>query len=85
MSRFGVQVGTFASERAARATAERVRQASEAGAVRLERVTLHGRRAWRAQIVGLSSAEAALACSAAVKHGVPCTVIHPQSRQMAAL
>ena len=82
---FGVQLGSFASERAARAAAEHARQASEAGTVRLERVTLHGRRAWRAQVIGLSSAEAALACGAAARHGAPCVVIHPQSRQMAAL
>ena len=85
VSRVGVRVGTFVGERAARAAAERVRQASESGAVHLERVTLHGRKVWRAQLVGLSSAEAALACSAAAKHGISCAVIHPQSRQMAAL
>lgn len=82
---FGVQVGSFTSERAAHAAAERARQASEGGTVHLERVTIHGRRAWRAQVVGLSSAEAALACSAAAKHGTPCAVIHAQARQMAAL
>jgi len=82
---FGVQLGSFASERAARAAAEQARQASEAGTVRLERVTLHGRRAWRAQVIGLSSAEAALACGAAARRGAHCAVIHPQSRQMAAL
>ncbi|HJS84058.1 MAG TPA: D-alanyl-D-alanine carboxypeptidase family protein [Acetobacteraceae bacterium] len=83
--RFGVQLGSFPSEHAARAAAEMARQASESGAIHLQRVRLHGRKAWRAQLIGLSSSEAALACSAAAKRGAPCAVIHPQSRQMAAL
>ncbi len=82
---FGIQVGSFATERAARAAAERARQVSESGAAHVERTAIHGRRIWRAQVIGMSSAEASLACSAVAKHGTPCAVIRPQPRQMAAL
>jgi D-alanyl-D-alanine carboxypeptidase len=82
---FGIQVGSFASERAARAAAERARQVSESGATHVDRVAIHGRRIWRAQVIGLSSAEATLACSTVAKHGMSCAVIRPQPRQMAAL
>jgi D-alanyl-D-alanine carboxypeptidase len=82
---FGIQVGSFASEHAARAAAERARQTTDSGVAHVERAAIHGRRAWRAQVVGLTSTEASLACTAVAKHGTPCAVIRPQPRQMAAL
>ncbi len=84
-ARWGIQVGSFASARAAHAAAERARQAAELGAPHVEHAYVHGRRSWRAQVLGLTAPEASAACSTVSKHGGACAVIRAESRQVAEL
>ena len=82
---WGVQVGSFGSERAARAAAARARPEAAVGAAPIAPPARQGRRAGGAQIVGLTAAEAAAACRAVSKRGGPCAVIRPEARQIAEL
>lgn len=72
---WGIQVGSFASEAAARREIFLVRRAAEGGEVRLEPIMLRHRTTWRAQLVGLSQAGAQNACGALERHGKPCVVL----------
>jgi D-alanyl-D-alanine carboxypeptidase len=85
LPKWGVQVGSFSSERAARAAAARAQKAADGGSAHIERATFHGRRTWRAQVIGLTSAEASGACHAVAKRHGACIIIHPESREVAAL
>lgn len=76
-----VQVGSFATEAAARAAANAARHEAEAGEARVESITVHHKTIWRAQVVGLTSEDAQDACSGHRKRN--CIVIRPVARQMA--
>lgn len=76
-----VQVGSFATEAAARAAANAARHEAEAGEARVESITVHHKTTWRAQVVGLTSEDAQDACSGHRKRN--CIVIRPVARQMA--
>ncbi|MDR3533938.1 MAG: D-alanyl-D-alanine carboxypeptidase [Rhodopila sp.] len=78
---WSVQVGTFATESAARAAAAVARREAEAGEVRVEPVKLRKKTIWRAHVVGLTASDAADACSGRRKG--TCMVIRPDSRQVA--
>jgi D-alanyl-D-alanine carboxypeptidase len=78
---WSVQVGTFATEAAARGAALASRREAEAGEVRVESVRLRGKTIWRAQVTGLSGADAQDVCSGR-RHGA-CMVIRPEARQVA--
>jgi D-alanyl-D-alanine carboxypeptidase len=78
---WSIQVGSFATEAAARSAAAAARRAADGGEVRVEPVNVHHKTIWRAQIVGLSSSDAQDACSAHRRSG--CIVIRPASRQVA--
>nr|WP_294502371.1 D-alanyl-D-alanine carboxypeptidase family protein [uncultured Rhodopila sp.] len=78
---WSIQVGSFATEAAARSAAAAARRAAEAGEIRVEPVTVHHKTMWRAQVVGLSSADAQDACPGHRKGG--CIVVRPASRQVA--
>jgi D-alanyl-D-alanine carboxypeptidase len=78
---WSIQVGSFASEAAARSAAVAARRAAEAGEVRVEPVTVHHKTTWRAQVVGLSSSDAQDACSGHRTTG--CFVVRPAARQVA--
>jgi D-alanyl-D-alanine carboxypeptidase len=78
---WSIQVGSFATEAAARSAAAAARRAAEAGEVRVEPVTVHHKTTWRAQVVGLSSSDAQDACPGHRKGG--CIVVRPASRQVA--
>lgn len=82
---WGVQVGSFSSERAARAAAARAQKAAGGGSAHVKRATVHGRRTWRAQVIGLTSAEASGACHRGAKHRGACVVIRADTRELAAL
>ena len=60
---WSVQVGTYATEAAARGAATAARREAEAGEVRVEPIRLRGRTIWRAQVTGLSASDAQDTCS----------------------
>jgi D-alanyl-D-alanine carboxypeptidase len=76
-----VQVGSFASEGAARSAAAAVRREADAGETRVEPVKLRKRIVWRAQVVGLTQADAQDACSGRSKSA--CMIVRPDVRQVA--
>jgi D-alanyl-D-alanine carboxypeptidase len=76
-----VQVGTFATESAARSAAMAARRDAEAGEARVEPIRLRARTTWRAQVTGLTQPDAQDACSGHPKGA--CVVIRPDSRQVA--
>ena len=78
-----IQVGSFGSERAAREAASSARRAADGGEVRIEPASLHGRTIWRAQVTGLTAAEAQGTCAALARHRSACTVLRPDQRQVA--
>jgi D-alanyl-D-alanine carboxypeptidase len=78
-----IQVGSFGSEKVAREAASNARRAADDGEARVEAASQHGRTIWRAQVTGLTAAEAQGACSALVRHRSPCMVVRPDQRQVA--
>jgi D-alanyl-D-alanine carboxypeptidase len=80
---WGIQLGSYATERAAREVAQSAHRAAETGEVRVEHVNVHGVELWRAQVVGLTVARAQGACSALARGRTPCTVLRPDPGQVA--
>jgi D-alanyl-D-alanine carboxypeptidase len=80
--RWGIQVGSFTTERAARAAADNARRIVDAGAIRLVPVALRGRRIWRAELSGLSQAEARNSCAVLARHRIACAPL-AEARQVA--
>lgn len=78
-----IQVGSFGSERAARDAASNARRMADSGETHVEPANQHGRTIWRAQVTGLTPAEAQGACSALSRHKTPCVVLRPDQRQVA--
>jgi D-alanyl-D-alanine carboxypeptidase len=78
---WAVQVGSFATEAAARGAANAARREADAGEARVEQVRFRNKLAWRALVVGLSASDAQDACSGHRKG--TCSVIRPDSRQVA--
>ena len=81
---WGVQVGAFASERAARDAAAAARRAADGGVTRVAAAHSHGRVMWRAQITGLTATEARGVCRTMAKHRQPCVPLRPEDRIVAA-
>jgi D-alanyl-D-alanine carboxypeptidase len=81
---WAIQVGLFRSEQAARLAAVRARQAADGGAARIAQAPLRGRANWRAQVIGLTVAEARDACTALSRHGTPCVVIRAEAERTVA-
>jgi D-alanyl-D-alanine carboxypeptidase len=82
-SLWGIQVGSFATEQAARDAAIGARRNTDGGDARIEPTSQHGRTTWRAQVMGLSAAEAQNACAALARHRTPCIVLRLDQRQVA--
>jgi D-alanyl-D-alanine carboxypeptidase len=80
---FSIQVGTYASEHAARAAAAAGRRVADDGETHIEATTLKHKHLWRAQITGLSGTDAQAACSSLARKKVPCRVIRVDARQVA--
>jgi D-alanyl-D-alanine carboxypeptidase len=80
---WAIQVGSFGNEKAARDAASVARHAADGGAARVETISQHGRKIWRAQVVDLTGPQAQSACSALARHGTSCMVLRPDQRQMA--
>lgn len=75
-SRWGVQVGSFRSRKAAKAAAAHAHTQLDDGSVKVERVMVRGRSTWRARVVGLSPAQAHGTCAKRDKHHKACIVLH---------
>ena len=76
---WAVQVGVYANEKVAREAANAAYRLAESGRPRVEPATAHGRRAWRAQVTGLTGPEAQGTCSTLSRHRTPCMVLRPES------
>jgi D-alanyl-D-alanine carboxypeptidase len=82
-SAWTIQIGSFGSERAAREAASNARRLADDGEARIETASQHGRTIWRAQITGLTSAEAQGTCAALARHRAACVILRPDPRQLA--
>ena len=80
---WGVQAGTYQTEKAARVAAGAARRTAEGGGVHIEATTAKHRTVWRAQVVGLSSADAHATCAALSRQRTPCMVVRIDPRQVA--
>ncbi len=80
---WGIQVGSYVSEKAAREAANNARRAADDGEARVEPAGLRGRTTWRAQVFGLTASEAQSACSVLAHRRTPCIVLRPDQRQVA--
>lgn len=80
---WGIQVGSFGSERAAREAAVDARRQISDGDVRIGTASQHGRAMWRAQVTGLTATEAQSACAELARHRSACVVLRPDLRQVA--
>ena len=76
---WAIQVGLYRTEQAARLAAVKARQRTDGGDARISQAPLHGRTTWRAQVIGLSVAEARDACIALAHRGMPCAVVHAEA------
>ncbi len=76
---WAIQVGLFRSEQAARLAAVKAQQMADNGAARIDHAPQRGRPGWRAQVIGLTGAEAHDACVALSRHGMPCAVIRAEA------
>ncbi len=82
-SRWAVQVGAYSTEAAARTAATNARKLADVGQVRVESAFVQGRTTWRAQLIGLSAAEASGTCSTLTKRKLVCLLIRPEAGQLA--
>lgn len=82
-SRWGVQVGAFTTEAAAHQAAVNARKLADSGQVRVEQAVVQGRISFRAQLIGMSAAEANGTCGALVKRRAVCILLRPESGQIA--
>jgi D-alanyl-D-alanine carboxypeptidase len=78
---WSIQVGAFSTEAVAQQAAATAHRLAGVGEVRLEETKLRGRRAWRAQLVGLSEADAHNTCASIARHRQSCAVLRPEARQ----
>lgn len=82
-AKWAVQVGAFTSEIAARKASANARRLADTGQSRVESVVIRGKTSWRAQLIGLSAAEATGTCSALVRRKMICIVLRPEAGQVA--
>ena len=80
---WGIQVGIYAREKAAREAAAAARRMAAGGEPRIEPALAHGRPAWRAQLTGMTAPEAQGACAVLSRHRTPCLVLRPEAREVA--
>ncbi len=80
---WGVQVGSYASEGAARQAANNARRAASGGDARVEQAFVRGRAVWRAQLVGLTELELRVAQAGLSRHRIPAQVLSPDSQRVA--
>jgi len=80
---WAVQVGVYLKEKLARQAAFVAHRLADDGAPLVERTSVRGRPAWRAQLVGLTGPEAQGACTRLAHHRTPCVVLRPEAREVA--
>jgi cell division septation protein DedD len=80
---WSIQVGGFASEKAARDAASSARRAADGGDAHVEAINQRGKMIWRAQVTGLTASEAQNACSTLARQRTACVVLRPDQRQVA--
>ncbi len=83
VTRWAIQVGTYRTVRDANKAAAVARRTAEGGEVHVEPVKLNGRPNWRAQVVGLTAAEAQTACTTLAHRRAACFVLRPEPGQLA--
>ena len=79
---WSIQVGSFATQPAARAAAQTAQRLAGGGDARVEAVTLNRHIAWRAQVIDLTAGEAQSACSM-LRRRASCIVLRPEPRVVA--
>jgi D-alanyl-D-alanine carboxypeptidase len=80
---WSVQVGVYVEERSARQAAFVAHRFARGGEPRVEPIRYRGRRAWRAEIAGLTAPQARGACVALKHHHSGCLVLKPITRVLA--
>jgi len=80
---WAIQIGSYPTERAARDAAVAARRTADAGEARIEAAVVNHKTMWRAQVTGLTAADAQATCSALVRRKLPCLMIHPPGGQVA--
>jgi D-alanyl-D-alanine carboxypeptidase len=80
---WAVQIGAFNTEAAARQAAAAVRRAADSGQVHIESAVVKGKTTWRAMLIGLSPSEANETCAGLARHKQACTILKPESHQLA--
>jgi D-alanyl-D-alanine carboxypeptidase len=82
-ARWSVQVGAFGKEAAAQHAADVAQRLAGSGDAAVERATVARKVVWRAQVTGLTDAEARGACASLAKHRQPCTPVRSEAGQIA--
>lgn len=80
---WAIQVGSFPLEKQAREAAQAARKVTDSGAPRVETAIANRKQVYRAQVAGLSGADAQSACQTLTKRRSPCIVLRPDQAQLA--
>jgi D-alanyl-D-alanine carboxypeptidase len=80
---WGIRAGAFVSEVSARRAANAARRIAGAGDARVLQAPQGGRTLWRAEVIGLTDAEARGACSALSRQRLPCAAVRLDPQQLA--
>jgi D-alanyl-D-alanine carboxypeptidase len=83
LTRWAVQVGAFGSEAAARQAATAARRIADGGSVQVEHARSRGHSTWRAQLTGLTPADARDTCATLARRHKACFTIRPDAGQVA--
>lgn len=82
-TRWGVQVGSFRSSATARRAAVQARHAFDVGSPHVERIVVRHRPMYRAQLTGLSHAQATNTCAVRSHKRRPCLLLRPEAGEVA--
>jgi D-alanyl-D-alanine carboxypeptidase len=82
--RWAVQVGSFATDAAARQAAAAARRVANDGDVRIEQVATGRKTMHRALLGGMTQGEAQAACAALGRRKMACSLVRPEAGQIAA-
>jgi len=80
---WGVHAGSYATERAARDAAAAARRAADGGETHVEAVSVRRKTLWRAQVIGLSAADAQAACATLARRKIACSAVRIDPGQVA--
>lgn len=74
---WAVQVGSFSDKQQARTAAASARRLTDDGDVRVTPAMVNRKAVWRAQITGLSKADARTSCQTLARRKIPCMLVSP--------